>query len=172
MSKPRIVRKQLVVNRPLQSRFVVALSWPIAACITTTTVLLFWFTNRIADQAYETGVALDGVMPLLVTVLAFMVASITYLVWHFFKLSNRVVGPMYRMERTLEEFRGGKRDLRVKLRSGDFLVETAEHLNVFLSWVAANLPPEPGHPDTSPQSAVDDATSVVVESSDEPATVK
>lgn len=154
MSKPRIARKQLVVNRPLQSRLVVTLSWPIVACITTTMVLLFWFTGRVADQAYETGVAIDGLTSLLVTVIAFVAVSITYLVWHFFRVSNRVVGPMYRMQRALEQFRAGERNVRIRLRKGDFLLETAERLDAFLVWVAANLPAETSASDATPQSAV------------------
>jgi hypothetical protein len=156
MSKPRIARKQLVVNRPLQSRFVVTLSWPIVACITTTMVSLFWFTGRIADQAYETGVAIDGLASLLVTVIAFVAASIIYLVWHFFRVSNRVVGPMDRMERALDRFRAGERDVRIELRKGDFLLETADHLDDFLVWVAANLPAGTSTSSATPQSAVDE----------------
>jgi hypothetical protein len=153
-------RRRVVIDSPLQSRFVLAMSWPIVGCIAVTAALLVWFSDRVAGQALEAGVALPGLTPLLVTVLAFMGCAIAYLVWHAFRLSHQVYGPMLRIQRTLQEFREGDRDQRLRFRDGDFLRETAGHLNDFLDWVATATPAEaarePDGParDTSPTSGL------------------
>lgn len=148
MVQKRERRRRLVVDSPLQSRIVIAISWPIVACLAATAVLLAWFGERIATQAMDTGVALPGLTPLLVTVIAFMATSATYMVWHFVKMSNRVVGPMYRIQRTLDAVRNGDTAQRVKLRDGDFLLDTADHINLLLDWVQQQVPPAQSAGDT------------------------
>lgn len=141
MVQKRERRRQLVVNSPLQSRIVVSISWPIVACLATTAALLAWFGNKVATQATEAGVPLPGLTPLLVTISAFMACSTAYMVWHFLKMSHRVVGPMFRIQQTLDFVRMGDTRRRVQLRDGDFLAETAEHINLLLDWLEERVPP-------------------------------
>lgn len=147
-------RRRLIVDSPLQGRIVISISWPIVACIAVTTTLLLWFTEKVATQAVETGVALPGLTSMLATVLAFIGCSIAYLVWHVVKLSHRVVGPMRRIQHTLERFRSGDPSVRIQVREGDFLHETAGHVNTFLDWVEARTDEDPAG---GPQGRIPDA---------------
>lgn len=60
-----------------------------------------------------------------------LVAAIFMLAYGIF-LSHRVVGPLYRMNEYLKEFRGKKPTRELKFRKGDYFPELAEHLNEFV----------------------------------------
>ena len=47
---------------------------------------------------------------------------------------------MCRIQQTLDAVRNGDPSARVRLRDGDFLMSTSEHINELLEWVEQNVP--------------------------------
>jgi hypothetical protein len=127
-------RRRLFVNRPLQTRIMVSLSWPILVALMFLVLLVGDYGMRVTQEALLAEVELPSVLPLLVTIGCFMFVAAACLLVNVLRISHAVAGPMYRIGKTLEAVRNGDPACRVRLRPSDYLHEAAGHVNDFLDW--------------------------------------
>lgn len=128
-------RRRILIDRPVQGRIILNMSWPPAVALGMTAVILGIFSKRLLEEALEAQIELPSLVPILWTIVAFLLVSVGYLLFSALKFSHRIAGPAYRLLRTLESARGGDLSARANLRSGDFLVDVADSLNEFLTQI-------------------------------------
>jgi hypothetical protein len=133
-------RRQMVIDRPVQSRIILTVSWPPAVALAFTSLVLGYLCIRLSEEALQAQIELPSLIPIFMTVMGFLLVASTYLAFNALKFSHRIAGPMYRIRKTLEAVEAGDLGVRAKLRDGDFLVEVAEQLNGFLDWLEQNPP--------------------------------
>ena len=126
-------RRRLIVDRAVQSRIVLQISWPSAVALAVTALLFAVLSMKLADEAMAAQIELPSLVPMLLTLVGFLVVSLGFLVYHALKLSHRIAGPMYRLQKSLDSAKAGDYTVRANLRERDFLVEIADSLNEFLS---------------------------------------
>jgi hypothetical protein len=133
-AKPRFKRKQLLVDYPVQGALLlrVALYWTFTLT-TIALMLLCWrivtgparlFYLHFDDMWFHYGPALIAACLMLPIVLLDIA-----------KLSNRFVGPLVRLRRSLRLLANGQPVAPIQFREGDFWQEIADEFNA----VAARL---------------------------------
>ena len=68
-------RRQILVNRPLQSRIILNVSWPSAVALTVTALLLGVFCKKLSDEALAAQVELPSLVPIFIIVACFLVVA-------------------------------------------------------------------------------------------------
>ncbi|UCF68649.1 MAG: hypothetical protein JSV80_05000 [Acidobacteriota bacterium] len=58
---------------------------------------------------------------------------------HSLLVSHRIVGPLYRFKKVFRSLGGGHFDMRIRLRSGDYLSKEADAINEMIEAVSAKL---------------------------------
>ena len=124
-------RRRLIVNRPLQFRFVGVML--LFFCVLTVVTLLglyfaLWLTlytfNLLHDPVIVSLFTTTGM------ILAFELLLLGPLViWMGLWLTHKVAGPLVRIRPALEQMEQGRFDTRLSLRKGDALVELADDVN-------------------------------------------
>jgi len=129
-------RKTLLVNEKVQKKIVfhVTLAPLLALFISALTVTVF--SGRLAQEAADLGSELPSLGIFFVSVVAFVVVFGLLLIRQALIFSNKVVGPNYRICKSLQQVRDGNPDIRIQLRNGDFNTEIAEEINKLLDWQA------------------------------------
>lgn len=124
-------RRQLIVNRPLQYRFVGALLLILLALggIGLATVYLtLWVTLQIFGLAHDAvAVALFATVGWSLTLELLIVAP--FVIWMGIVLTHKVAGPLVRIQAALARMTNGHYDVHLRLRKRDALVELAEGIN-------------------------------------------
>ena len=133
-------RRQIVVNKSLQSRIIFAAAWAPGLCLAGTSLLLGVFCARLNNEALQADVALPSILPVFVISVSFMLVATAYMLFNALRFSHRIAGPMYNIGKTLQRFRDGDADSRVILRKHDYLSEMQDHVNGFLEWLSEDLP--------------------------------
>lgn len=154
-------RRALVVDPPMQRRMIVALLWPTTVSFVVTALVLVVLGTRMHSSAAAAGVMLENVGAGIAAVIVFLMMAAALGLLHALQVSHRVAGPAHRLRETLRAVRNGDATARARLRSGDYLAETATELNDFLDWVQDQ---QPAQAEITPQSAVPepaDAAAVV-----------
>ncbi len=134
-------RKQLVVNKPLQSKLILGMALLPAVGLAFVAVLTAVWCTRVMDEAMATDSELPNLMPLFYVVIVFEILAGATLLTNSLKVSHRVAGPAYRICKSLERIRAGDVAFAVKLREGDHLTEVRDELNRLLDWLNENPPP-------------------------------
>ncbi len=129
-------RKTLVVNQELQKRIVLHVTlYPLLALfISALTVTVF--SGRLAQEAAALRAELPSLGLFFASVVGFVIIFGLLLIRQALVFSNKVAGPTYRICKNLSEFREGNRDLRIRLREGDFNTEIATEINLLLDCFA------------------------------------
>lgn len=132
-------RKTLLVNEQLQKKIVfhVTLAPLLALFISALTVTVF--SGRLAQEAADLGSELPSLGIFFVSVVAFVIVFGLLLIRQALIFSNKVVGPNYRICKSLEQVRGGNPDVRIQLRHGDFNTDIAEEINLLLDFQAEQI---------------------------------
>jgi hypothetical protein len=128
-------RWQYVVDKDLQTKIVIAASWPIAVASVISLAILLVFGAHLKRLALESGVDVTGLAPLFVVATILFIYVIVSQVILSLKLSHRIAGSTHRIAKTLVAYRNGERELRVQLRDGDLHGSLADQVNGFLDWV-------------------------------------
>ncbi len=151
-------RRRLIVNPALQSRIIVNISWPPAVALAVSALLFGLFSTSLLDEAFIAKVELPSLVPVLVTMIGFLIVSLGFLVFQALKLSHRIAGPMYRLQKTLEAAKAGDYTVRANLREHDYLVQVADSLNEFLDVLDRQQVDEAPAPTLSrTETSIDDA---------------
>lgn len=124
-------RRQLIVDRPFQFRFVGTMVLFFCALIVLTLGAIYvalWGTLYTFELLHdETVVALCTTAGL---VLALELLLLTPpLVWVGVLLTHKVVGPLVRIRAALAQLEAGHYEIHVTLRKGDQLLELADDIN-------------------------------------------
>ncbi len=122
-------RRTLIVDAPLQRAFVVDVAMIPALALGVTTVIVAAFCHRLRLEAEQTDAELSSLVPLLVSFVAFTVASAFAIVYQAVRISNRVVGPQVNMRHVINRVIAGEHGARVRLRKGDFMLPAADDIN-------------------------------------------
>ena len=124
-------RRQLIVNRPLQYRFIGAMLLILLALsgIALATVsLTLWVTLQTFGQAHDpVAVALLTTVGWSLALELLVVAP--FVIWMGVVLTHKVAGPLVRIQAALVRMTNGNYDVNLRLRKADALVELAEGLN-------------------------------------------
>ena len=129
--KPEFVRKQYVVDRAYQLRFVARLLIVIFMIAMTSSLIasaILWksmYSNDLEQQAH----IVSGLVGIAMTLLIELLLAIPILYYLGIRQTHRVVGPLKRMMRAIEAIGQGDFSQRLILRKGDVLEELAQTIN-------------------------------------------
>ena len=129
--KPEFVRKQYVVDRAYQLRFVARLLiviFMIAMGSSLIASAILWksmYSNDLEQQAH----IVSGLVGIAMTLLIELLLAIPILYYIGIRQTHRVVGPLKRMMRAIEAIGQGDFTQRLILRKGDVLEELAQAIN-------------------------------------------
>ena len=140
-------RRQLMLDKPLQTRIMISATRVPLLMLLIATVCVGMFCMRLASDVVASGVYLPSALWLILAVTVFLASATGFIVFHSLKLSNRIAGPMLRMGKIMKAFQSGQRQERVLLRPQDLLWPLAQDMNSFLEWVEKNMPQGAGAPD-------------------------
>lgn len=133
-------RKQLVVNRPLQSKLILNIALYPALALAVIAIFTAVYCTRLMDEAMAADTDMPNLMPLFYLVISFELLAGIFLLGNSLKVSHKVAGPAYRICKSLERMRSGDLAFTVNLRKGDHLTEIRDELNKVLDWLNENPP--------------------------------
>ncbi len=154
-------RRTLIVDAPLQRAFVVDVAMIPAMALGVTTVIVAAFCHRLRLEAEQTDAELSSLVPLLVSFVAFTIASAFAIVYQAVRISNRVIGPQVNMRHVINRVIAGEHDARVRLRKGDFMMPAADDINRLVEHFTRKTVDQPANAVTKALS-VDDVPAAVV----------
>ena len=134
-------RRQFLVNRPLQMRFVRAmLAIVVATCASS--MLATYAAVRFTLAAYdltqkEFFLALLGTTAWIF--LLELLAITAIVTWVGIRLSHKVAGPLVRIHATLVNMANGQFDVNIRLRKGDELNEIADDINRLAAYLRGRV---------------------------------
>ncbi len=131
----------MVVNKPLQGDLILKISLFPTLALAATTILLAVFCQKLTDEALLADIELPSLVPLLITVMGFVLVSVMFLLYNALKISHRIAGPIYRICKCIQRIRSGDASFEITLREGDHLEEVRDELNQLLDWLNENPPP-------------------------------
>lgn len=130
-------RKTIIVDRSSQVKMAVAMSRPFALALGAMALMFGISAGSVAgDVAVRSSDDKSIFLTILVTALLSIV-SVGLVAWMVFRETHRVVGPSYRMRKTIEAFLGGDTKARARLRRRDHLEDLAHALNGLLDRAAS-----------------------------------
>ena len=128
---PSYRRRQYLVNRPMQYRFVGTLLLfflVLAAVVILGVYVALWGTLYSFDLHQDPlTVSLFRTVGWMVAVELLLLAPFVFLLGVF--ISHKVAGPLVRIHAVLAQMTEGRYDIHVKLRKGDALIELADDIN-------------------------------------------
>ena len=168
-------RKILIINPKLQKRMILTMSLVPAIALSLMMALVCYFCYQVYEQAVDLGIRFDGLMQLFFSVSGFVIVAAVFMLSSALMTSHRVAGPAYRLIQSLKQIREGDVAFQIKLRTGDYLTEIADELNILLNVLNENPPsgfktramqaaasehdddPQDGDLDATPDSQVDES---------------
>ena len=133
-------RKTIIINPALQNRFIMALSVAPAIGLSLAMIAVCYFSYLLYREATVLDMRLEGLMPLFLSVSAFVLVSTVFLVSNSVKISHLVAGPAFRLCQSIKQIRGGNIGFKIALRKGDFLTEIRDELNLLFDTLNENPP--------------------------------
>ncbi len=120
-------RHILVVDRQLQAGLArrIVLYWAVTwLLVFTLPIMVRALTGEMPFDQLARGIIADFWFPIAISIFLFPIV-----VWDSFRFSNRVAGPVFRINRTIGQLVDGEPIRPVTLRSGDFCCELADNVN-------------------------------------------
>lgn len=124
-------RRQLIVNRPLQYRFIGAMLLilvTLTAIALATVYLTLWGTLRTFGLEHD-AVTLSLFTTIWWSLIFELLVVAPFVVWMGVLLTHKVAGPLVRIQAALTRMTNGNYDVHLRLRRADALVELAEGIN-------------------------------------------
>lgn len=143
MAAPTYRRRQFIVNRPLQYKFVsfiiIGLVFFVLLALATV-YLTMWTTLRTFGlQGDPVTVALFSTVGLSLAMELVLVAP--FVGWLGILLTHRVAGPLLRVHVALAKMTQGDFNINIKLRKGDALTDLADAVNALALSLRNRLSP-------------------------------
>lgn len=132
MPETKYVRKQYLVDRGYQLRFVTRIFAAVLAVAVVSSLVatgLLWGTMYQPDENGMQVHLTVALIAIAVTLLIELLLSIPIVFYLGIRQSHRIVGPMNRIKKILENYSNGDFSQRVVLREGDALEDLAKALN-------------------------------------------
>ncbi len=133
-------RRTLIVNKKVQTRMVLTLTFVPILGLIAATLAVGLLTGQVLEEARQAEVTLPTLGPLFIALFSFILAAGVVVVIQALRYSHRIAGPTFRIVRSLKDIRSGNLGFRVKLRKGDELEEIADELNRLIDWLAEHPP--------------------------------
>ncbi len=142
MPQPTHKRRQIIVNRPMQFKFVgilVAILICLSVLALTTVYLTMWATLQTFDLQHDPiTLALFTTIGLSLAMEFVFIAP--FVVWLGLILTHKVAGPLLRVHVALAKMTEGDFNITIKLRKGDALVDLADAVNSLALSLRNRLP--------------------------------
>lgn len=136
------VRKQYLVDRAYQIRFVTRVFMVVLAVAVVSSLLstmLIWFNMYQPDLNAQIPM-ISSLIAVAATLLIELLLAIPIVFFLGIRQSHRIVGPINRIKRTLEAIGNGDFSQRIVLRQGDALEDMAKSINVMCENLARRYP--------------------------------
>jgi len=128
----KIRRRKLIVLPDLQKRIIRDMSLiPILALIMGT-VIVGVSVRLMLSEVNASGVQLPGLYGFLGSLAGFFFLACYVTLTLAARISNRIAGPIYRLDKVVEQFMQGDTQVRVSFRKDDYLTEIADNVNLLL----------------------------------------
>jgi nitrogen fixation/metabolism regulation signal transduction histidine kinase len=134
---PKNQRKTLIVYPELQKRFIRDVSVVPLVALSMGIVLMGISFRLVLLQAAAADVVLPSIYGLLISMAAFVFVAAFVTVNMAVRISNRVAGPIYRLNQSMEQLRKGEENCRVTFRKGDYMLDTADVFNALAETIEA-----------------------------------
>jgi len=138
-------RKQYLVDRPYQIRFVTRVFLVVLAVAVVSSFLatgLLWMNMYRPDLEQQT-LLVSSLIAIATTLLIELLLSIPIVFILGIRQSHRIVGPMGRLKRMIEAIGTGDFSQRIILRQGDALEDLAKSLNAMTEQLGQRYPKKP-----------------------------
>lgn len=135
MSNPK--RKQLLVDRDVQGTIIKRVLIYAACCILFVIVplLIAYTINNPSELFYEN---LPNVWAQTGYAITVMAVTVPLVIMDILRLSNRFVGPIFRLRREISMLAAGEEVRPLKFRDGDYWQDLADSLNKIAQRLQAN----------------------------------
>jgi methyl-accepting chemotaxis protein len=130
-------RRKLFIDRPVQGAIArrITLHWILFFFILFFT-LPFWRLCYRADLSAPFSTLLLQGLAETAPVFVLLLATLPMFIWDTVKLSHRFAGPMYRLQKALQDLAAGDEPSPIRLRKGDFWKDVADDFNAMLDRLA------------------------------------
>ncbi|MGB0691849.1 MAG: hypothetical protein ACPGPD_04000 [Pseudomonadales bacterium] len=141
-------RRQYLINPGFQLKFMLYLALAVLAVLTVLYTSNYLYYDQLIAQGKDIG--LNAQHPyfnfineqrLLLNRVYFFTAAVAFVLLMVFGLflSHRIAGPIYRLEKYMNQIRAGEEGLDpVRLRKGDFFPELADIVNGLVTYFTAD----------------------------------
>lgn len=124
-------RRQWIVNRPLQFRFVKVLVLVLCFMAVLSVLAVYaavWFS--VSSFELTSNLLITSLLKSICWLIFLeLLLILPFVVWWGIRLSHRVAGPLFRIHAALTRMANGQYDVSVNLRAGDELQEFADVIN-------------------------------------------
>ena len=130
-AQPPFKRRQYLVDRPYQLRFVTRLFMGVLGVAVASSLIassILW-RQLYTPELGTTGPLVTGLVAVSATLLVELLLSIPLIFFLGIRQSHRVVGPVKRIKATLQAIGEGDFSQRLTLRPGDALEDMAQAIN-------------------------------------------
>lgn len=121
-------RKKLLVDRQVQFAFLLRAMGYWLMCVLTV-LLLLTFTNMLAEPVRLFIPEADGLWLRLGPTVIGAVLFLPVVIYDFLRVSNRLVGPVFRLRKAMRALAAGEHVEPIRFRDGDFWREFADEFN-------------------------------------------
>ena len=143
-------RKKLLVDRQVQYAFLLRAVGYWLMCVLTV-LLLLTFTNMLAEPARMFMPEADGLWLRLGPTVICAILFLPVVVYDFLRVSNRLVGPVFRLRKAMRALAAGEHVDPIRFRDGDFWREFADEFNAVARRMHASGGCCPRSPEESPE---------------------
>lgn len=132
----RLKRRQLFVDPAVQTAFVLRAVFYWVTCMVTV-VMMLCFTSMLAEPARLFYPNADSLWFRFVPTALTALFMLPMIIFDMLRLSNRLVGPVFRLRRALRQLADGQPVQPIHFRDGDFWRDFADEFNTIAAQLQA-----------------------------------
>ena len=129
-------RKSIIVDKAAQTRMAVAISWPFGVALAVLALLLGIGGGKLAAQTAIEDPHSSSLLAMILITVSVALVTVGFVGWTVIRETHRIVGPTYRVKRTIEQFLAGDESVRARLRRADHMQDLAASVNDLLDRVS------------------------------------
>jgi len=132
-------RKKKFVDRKVQGRLIlgIAIHWLLYFVLILCTIPM-WHILTVSGFSEPFPVVLAESWGSMTPVFLFLAAVLPIFIWETVKFSNRFVGPMYRLHKTIRSINAGEPFQPIHFREDDFWHDVADDFNAMMKKLSEN----------------------------------
>lgn len=134
-SDKKALRKSLYINRAVQGQLIVksVIQWFFYLCAILLTVVIWTVIQNPSKSAI--GLVFEAFTFFSPAIVA-SILILPLFVWDMLKESNRIAGPIHRLQQEMKKLQNGEAVNNLEFRDGDYWLELAEDFNALAATVA------------------------------------